>query len=74
MPISTTLILAMLTVLRLLSFAIAVLFLLLAVRSQFDAEIAMPWWQASLGGIAFILTGLAAGALRGALAKRIGRG
>lgn len=73
MPISTTLMLAILTVLRLLSFAIAALFLLLAIRAQFDAEVALSWWQATFGSVAFLVTGIAAGALRKALAKRTGR-
>ncbi len=73
MPISTTLMLAVLTALRLLSFAIAALFLLLAIRTQFDAEIALSWVQATLGGVAFLITGVAAGALRKALAQRVGR-
>ncbi|MCA0399785.1 MAG: hypothetical protein LCH38_03110 [Proteobacteria bacterium] len=70
MPISISLMLAILTVLRLLSFAIAALFGMLAIRAQFDAAIVMPWWQAILGAFAFLLTGLAAGALRSALARR----
>lgn len=73
MPLSTSLMLAILTVLRLLSFAIAALFLLLAIRAQFDAAVAMPWWQATAGGVAFLLTGIAAGALRKALARRTER-
>lgn len=72
MPISTALMLAILTVLRLLSFAISALFGLLAIRAQLDASIVMPWWQAVLGGVAFALTGVAASALRKALAKRAG--
>jgi len=71
MPISTTLMFAVLTALRVLSFMIAVLFVLLAARSYFDSAIAMPWWQALLGALAFGLTGMVAGALRGALARRL---
>lgn len=73
MPISITLMLAVLTVLRLLCFAIAVLFLVLAVRAQVDPGVAMSWFQAALGGGAFLVTGVAAGVIRGALAKRTGR-
>ena len=73
MPISTSLMLAILTVLRLLCFAIAVLFLLLAIRAQYDADVAVSWLQATLGGAAFLITGVAAGMMRGALAKRTGR-
>ena len=73
MPISITLMSAVLTALRVLSFMIAVLFVLLAVRSYFDSAIAMPWWQALLGALAFGLTGAAAGALRGALVRRLGQ-
>jgi hypothetical protein len=73
MPISITLMLAILTVLRVLCFAIAVLFLLLAIRAQFDVNVALSWFQASLGGAAFLVTGVAAGMMRGALAKRTGR-
>lgn len=73
MPISTTLMLAILTVLRLLCFAIAVLFLMLAIRAQFDSAVALSWLQATLGGGAFLLTGVAAGMMRAALAKRTGQ-
>lgn len=73
MPISIQLMLAVLTALRLLCFAIAVLFLLLAIRSHFDTEVAMPWMQSTLGGAAFLLTGVAAGLLRKALARRTGQ-
>lgn len=73
MPISTTLMLAILTALRLLCFAIAVLFLLLAIRAQYDAGVAVSWFQATLGGAAFLVTGIAAGMMRAALAKRTGR-
>lgn len=73
MPFSLSLMLAILTVLRLLSFAIAALFLLLAIRGQLDAGIAIPWWQATLGGAAFLVTGIAAGVLKSALAKRAGQ-
>lgn len=73
MPISVQMMLAILTVLRLLCFAIAVLFLLLAIRAQFDANVALSWFQATLGGAAFLVTGVAAGMMRGALAKRAGQ-
>jgi hypothetical protein len=69
MPISTTIMLAILIAMRVLCFAIAALFVLLALRSLFDAEVAIRWWQALLGAGIFIVTGLAAGQLRKALAR-----
>ncbi|MCZ8271392.1 MAG: hypothetical protein O9306_12690 [Beijerinckiaceae bacterium] len=74
MPISVNLMLAILTVLRLLSFAIAVLLLLLAIRAQFDENISIGWGQASLGVLAFAATGAACGWLRKRLEARIRRG
>ncbi|MCU0820387.1 MAG: hypothetical protein MUF11_14005 [Beijerinckiaceae bacterium] len=74
LPISTTLMHAALTILRVLSFTIAVLFLLLAIRAQFDESIAIGWGQASLGALAFAATGAACGWLRKRLEERIKRG
>ncbi len=71
MPISTTIMLAVLTAMRVLSFAIAALFVMLAVRAVFDADLAVRWWQALLGAGAFIMTGVAAGFMRSALARRL---
>jgi hypothetical protein len=74
LPIATTILHAALTVLRVLSFAIAVLFVLLAIRAQFDANIAISWGQASLGALAFAATGAACGWARNRLEERIKRG
>lgn len=71
MPISTTIMLAVLTAMRVLCFAIAALFAMLAVRTLFDAELAVKWWQALLGVAAFVLTGIAAGVMRKALVRRL---
>lgn len=73
MPISVQMMLAVLTALRLLCFAIAVLFLMLAIRAEVDSAVALSWGQATLGGGAFLVTGVAAGMMRAALAKRMGR-
>ena len=70
MPISTTLLLACLTALRLMFFAVAALFVVLAVRTWFDADVAMPAATALLGAAVFAATGFAAGALRGAIRRR----
>jgi hypothetical protein len=72
MPISTTIMLAVLTAMRVLCFAVAALFVLLALRSLFDADVAVRWWQSLLGAAAFLLTGLVCGFLRQALARRAG--
>lgn len=74
LPISTTLLHAALTILRVLCFAITVLFLLLAIRAQFDESIAIGWGQASLGALAFAAAGAACGWLRKQLEARIKRG
>ncbi len=70
MPISTAIMLAVLVAMRLLCFAIAALFVLLAIRTGFDTELSIRWWQALLGAGVFLLTGLAAGTMRKALARR----
>ena len=74
LPLSTALLHAALTVLRLLCFALAVLLLLLAIRAQFDENISIGWGQASLGVLAFAATGAACGWLRKRLEARIRRG
>ncbi|MCA3647452.1 MAG: hypothetical protein IOC54_11220 [Methylobacterium sp.] len=74
LPLSTTILHAALTILRLLSFALAVLLLLLAIRAQFDENIALGWGQASLGALAFAAIGAACGGLRKRLEARIRRG
>lgn len=61
------------TVMRLLCFAVAALFLMLAVRAQFDAEVKLSWLTSTAGAVVFIVTGLACGMLRKALAKRAGQ-
>ncbi|MCZ8262184.1 MAG: hypothetical protein O9333_18880 [Beijerinckiaceae bacterium] len=69
MPISTMIMLAVLIAMRVLCFAISALFVLLAIRSLFDADLAIRWWQALVGAGIFLATGLAAGVLRKALAR-----
>jgi len=59
------------TVMRLLCFAVAALFLLLAVRAQFDPDVKLSWLTATAGAAVFILTGVACGLLRGALQRRM---
>jgi hypothetical protein len=70
MPISTTLFLACMTVMRLLCFAVAALFLLLAIRAQFDASIQLSWLASTAAAGLFIATGFACGFLRDALQRR----
>lgn len=69
MPISTTIMLAVLIAMRVLCFAIAALFVLLALRSLVDVDVALRWWQALVGAGIFLATGFAAGLLRKALAR-----
>ncbi len=71
MPISTQLFLACMTVMRILCFAVAALFLMLAVRAQFDPEVKLSWLTSTAGAVVFIVTGLACGMLRRALQRRI---
>ena len=73
MPISTQLFLACMTVMRVMRFAEATLFLLLAVRAQFDPEEKLSWLTSTAGALVFIATGVACGLLRNALARRVGR-
>jgi hypothetical protein len=70
MPISTAIMLAVLIAMRVLCLAIAALFVMLAIRTIFDADLSIRWWQALLGAGVFLLTGRASGALRRALARR----
>lgn len=69
MPISTMIMLAILIAMRVLCFAIAALFVMVAIRSLFDADLTIRWWQALIGAGIFLVTGLAAGILRKALAR-----
>jgi len=71
MPISTSLFLACMTVMRILCFAVAALFLLLAVRAQFDPEVKLSWLTSTAGAVVFIVTGVACGFLRNALHRRV---
>jgi hypothetical protein len=70
MPLSTTLFLACMTAMRVLCFAAAALFVLLAVRAQFDAEVALPWTTSLIGAAVFIGSGLACGFMREAIRRR----
>ena len=70
MFISFNLMLACLTVLRMLCFAIAALFVLLGVRSVFDEQITIGLGQIAVSALVFLLTGLACGWLRGVLSRR----
>lgn len=70
LPISITLMLAILTVLRVMCFAIAALFVMLGVRGWFDPQIAVGMGQAVLSAAAFVVTGFACGWLRGLLNRR----
>lgn len=74
LPISTTIMVAALTVLRLLCFAIAVLFLLLALRAQFDSAVTMPWGTATLAAFVFGAGGAFCGWLRGIIGRRANGG
>ncbi|WP_284179016.1 hypothetical protein [Rhabdaerophilum sp. SD176] len=69
MPISTMIMLAVLVAMRVLCLAIAALFVMVAIRSLFDADLTIRWWQALVGAGIFLATGLAAGLLRKALAR-----
>lgn len=70
LPISTTLMIAALTVLRVLCFIIAVLFLLLGLRAQFDDAVNMPVMLAVGSALGFTGAALACGWLRGLVIKR----
>lgn len=61
--------LAVLIAMRVLCFAIAALFVMVALRSLFDADLTIRWWQGLIGAGIFLATGLAAGLLRKALAR-----
>lgn len=71
MPISTSLFLACMTVMRVLCFAVAALFLMLAVRAQFDPEVKLSWLTSTAGAVVFIVTGVACGMMRNALQRRL---
>ena len=71
MPISTQLFLACMSVMRVMCFAVAALFLLLAVRAQFDTEVKLSWLTSTAGALVFIATGVACGLLRNALQRRV---
>lgn len=73
MPISTTLFLACMTALRWLFFAIAALFVLLAVRAYFDSAITLGIGKALLSGLVFLATGIVTGVLRAAIVRRLRR-
>ncbi|CAN1521027.1 hypothetical protein MCEMSEM23_01086 [Rhabdaerophilaceae bacterium] len=74
LPISTTIMVAALTVLRLLCFAIAALFLLLALRAQFDPAVSMPWGTATFAALVFAAGGAFCGWLRGVINARANGG
>jgi len=50
---------------------VAALFLLLAVRAQFDTEVKLSWLTSTAGALVFIATGVACGLLRNALQRRV---
>ena len=70
LPLSTALMIAALTVLRLLCIAIAALFLLLALRAQFDEAVRMPWSHAVLAALAFTTGAVACGWTRRLITQR----
>lgn len=71
MPISTTLFLACMQVLRWMFFAVAALFLLLAIRAYFDANITLGVNKALLSSLVFVATGVVTGLLRAAVVRRL---
>jgi hypothetical protein len=73
MPISTTLFLACMQVLRWLFLAVAALFVLLAVRAWFDPAITLGVGKALLSAGVFALTGIVTGLLRVAVVRRLRR-
>lgn len=74
LPISTTLMFAVLTAVRILCFIGMVLFLLLAIRAQFDDQMAMGWGLATALAAAFWAGAGACGLARKALEERIKQG
>lgn len=72
MPISVNLLIAALGVLRGLCFAIAVLFLILAIKAQYDEAVVLGWGSATLMAAAFILGGTVCGVVRKAITNRAG--
>lgn len=73
MPISTTLFLACMQVLRWLFFGVAALFVLLAARAWFDPAITLGAGKAMLSAGVFAATGLVTGLLRAAVVRRLRR-
>ena len=74
MPLSINLMIAGLTVIRLLCYAIAVLFLLAAIKSQFDATITLNWLTATMLGLVFALGGSACGWFKRVIIAKSGGG
>jgi predicted Kef-type K+ transport protein len=74
LPISTTLMIAVLTAVRILCFIGMVLFLLLAIRAQFDDQVAMSWSLATGLAAGFWIAAGACGLARKALEERIKQG
>lgn len=74
MPISTTLFLACMQVLRWLFFGVAALFVLLGLRAYFDPNITLGVNKALLSAAVFIATGVVTGLLRAAVVRRLRRG
>ncbi|MBN8535291.1 MAG: hypothetical protein J0L51_14510 [Rhizobiales bacterium] len=74
LPISITLMIAVLTAVRVLCFIGMVLFLLLAIRAQFDEQVAMSWGLATALAAAFWIAAGACGLARKALQERINQG
>lgn len=70
LPLSTNLMIAGLTVLRLLCYAIAVLFLLAAIKSQYDTTITLNWLTATMLGLVFGLAGSACGWFKRVIASK----
>jgi uncharacterized membrane protein YadS len=65
---------AALTATRILCFILAVLFLILAVRAQFDDAVNMPWLTATLSAAGFGIAGAACGWLRKVIVARANGG
>ncbi|MGL5447651.1 MAG: hypothetical protein ACRDBL_10100 [Rhabdaerophilum sp.] len=74
LPVSSSMMLAALTAMRVLCFIIMVLFLLLAIRAQFDDQVAISWALATALAAAFWLGAAACGIARKALQERMKQG
>jgi hypothetical protein len=74
LPLSTNLMIAVLTAMRILFFIGMVLFLLLAIRAQFDSSVVMGWSLATALAAAFWIAAGACGLVRKALQERIKQG